>query len=357
MSVQASGGWPLQYVGFNQDASFVVAGTANSFLTCSTEPFTKGTQRTFENGIGVVELLYRTNLLALVGGGSCPQFPTNKVMIWDDTKKKCVGELSFYAPVKTVRMRRDIILVVLEKKIYVYNFADLQVRHSFDTSDNPGGLAALSIVAPNWVLAYPDTQLGSVAVRHLGVGGVDREVAIQAHETELGALATDRQGKLIATASKQGTLIRVFSALTGERLVELRRGIDRAIVYSLCFNHDATLLASSSDKCTVHIFDTSAVAGGTGAVEHEDDPDASLAGRIYNFATAQLKTVLPKSMEARRSAMCFAVEEAPTVCAFGSQPNSILVAGMNGSLAQYQFDLSSQRSERSMIGWLLESEG
>ncbi len=62
--------------------------------------------------------------------------------------------------VRAVRLRRDKIVVALEHKVLMYNFADLRLEHSTETLSNPNGLVALSPCPEHNVLACPGLHCG-----------------------------------------------------------------------------------------------------------------------------------------------------------------------------------------------------
>lgn len=223
----------LIYIGFNQDHSCFTVGTENGFRIFNSQPLKYCFRRDFPGGFGIVELLYRSNIVALVGGGKSPRYPPNKVIIWDDHQMRPTGELCFRTEVKGVRLRRDRAVVLLESKIYVYNLQDLKIRDHLQTALNPKGLCALSSDADRIVLAVPDKEKGKIRVN---VYSEDRHILIQAHETAIACLGMNPQGTSIASASEKGTTIKVFNTEDGNLMQEFRRGIDRAEIYSLAFH-------------------------------------------------------------------------------------------------------------------------
>lgn len=231
------------------------------FSIFNVEPFRETVKRVFSSttssielgggGIGIVEMLFRCNLIALVGGGKSPRFPTNKVMIWDDHQSKCIGELMFKSEVLAVRLRRDRVVVLLQSKIYVYRFSDLKLLDQISTISNPKGLICLCSDPANNILAVPGLSKGSIRVEHYDIS---KTTIIKAHDTELSQMALNIDGSRLATASEKGTLIRLWDTATGDALREFRRGTDRAEIYCICFDSITTFLACSSDKGTIHIF-------------------------------------------------------------------------------------------------------
>ena len=150
---------------FNQDGGCLAIGTTSGFSVHNLHPqYSTSVERELRGGIGVVEMLFRCNLMALVGGGPHPHGAPHRVLIWDDHLPKEIGELSFRQVVLRVKLRKDAIAVALRDRVYVYHLADLSLRDKIYTADNPHGLLSLSTQVQDMVLACPSVTTGHVRV-------------------------------------------------------------------------------------------------------------------------------------------------------------------------------------------------
>ncbi|VYS61231.1 unnamed protein product [Arabidopsis thaliana] len=324
------------HLSFNQDHACFAVGTDRGFRILNCDPFREIFRRDFDRGggVAVVEMLFRCNILALVGGGPDPQYPPNKVMIWDDHQGRCIGELSFRSDVRSVRLRRDRIIVVLEQKIFVYNFSDLKLMHQIETIANPKGLCAVSQGVGSMVLVCPGLQKGQVRIEHYAS---KRTKFVMAHDSRIACFALTQDGHLLATASSKGTLVRIFNTVDGTLRQEVRRGADRAEIYSLAFSSNAQWLAVSSDKGTVHVFGLKVNSGSQVKDSSRIAPDATPSSPSSSLSL--FKGVLPRYFSSEWSVAQFRlVEGTQYIAAFGHQKNTVVILGMDGSFYRCQFD-------------------
>lgn len=86
-------------------------------------------------------MMYKTNIIVLVLSKQ-----KNKVVIWDDHEKKNRTEITFNsnAEIKNIRLRKDMLVVVLEDKIFVFNFETLKLIEQVETCNNALGLCGIS---------------------------------------------------------------------------------------------------------------------------------------------------------------------------------------------------------------------
>ncbi|KAG5980603.1 hypothetical protein E4U55_003849 [Claviceps digitariae] len=236
-------------VSFNSDSSCFAVGLESGICIFHTKSCLMKASRDFNAGIGLVQMMGMTNYLALVGGGKSPKFAMNKAVIWDDMKGKIALEISSVSSVRGVQLGRERIIVILQNSVRVYSFSKPpKLLHVYETADNLLGLCSLS----NKQLAFPGRTVGQIQLVELLTGNVS---IIPAHSSALKAIQLSPDGELLATASETGTLIRVYSTSNCAKIAELRRGIDPATIFSLAFSPSGAMLACTSDKSTLHIFD------------------------------------------------------------------------------------------------------
>ncbi|KAJ3862954.1 SVP1-like protein 2 [Lentinula novae-zelandiae] len=220
--------------------------------------------------------MHTSSLLFLLGGGRSPLYPLNKVILWDDAIGSEVAELEFRERVRGFACRRGWLAVSLRRRVIVFEIGRQVTRYQeWDTCDNPRGLVALASGTHATLLAIPGRQMGHVQLIHLPpcspppLKGPPPSTLpkkpppppekypvsiIAAHTTALSTLSVPPSGRLLATTSSRGTLVRIWDSLTGKLVRELRRGADKAEIFGVAFRPDEQELCVWSDKGTVHLF-------------------------------------------------------------------------------------------------------
>ncbi|XP_067408457.1 WD repeat domain phosphoinositide-interacting protein 4 isoform X6 [Emydura macquarii macquarii] len=273
---------------FNQDQSCFCCAMESGVRIYNVEPLMEKGHLDHEQvgSVALVEMLHRSNLLAIVGGGGNPKFSEISVLVWDDAregkdgKDKLVLEFTFTKPALAVRMRHDKIVIVLRNRIYVYSFPDNPTKlFEFDTRDNPKGLCDLCPSLEKQLLVFPGHKCGSLQL------------------------------------------------VSKEKLVELRRGTDPATLYCINFSHDSSFLCASSDKGTVHVF----------ALK-----DTRLNRRSALARVGKVGPVIGQYVDSQWSLASFTVPaESACLCAFGRSSaktvNSVIAICVDGTFHKYVF--------------------
>mmetsp|Transcript_13523 Transcript_13523/g.47029 ORF Transcript_13523/g.47029 Transcript_13523/m.47029 type:complete len:384 (-) Transcript_13523:1317-2468(-) len=339
------------FVGFNQDQSCFAVGFSDGFKIFNCNPFKETISRKLDCGIRYIEMLFRCNILALVGTQEDGKFPPNKVIIWDDQRRKDIGELSFRHEVKAVRLRRDKVVVILEFKVLVYKFSDLSPILEVDTVSNPKGICALCPSPNNTVLACPGSHRGHV---RLELMEMHKTFNVQAHNSPLGCMALTLDGSRLATASERGTIIRVFDTLSGKQLQEVRRGASAAEISSLAFDHKCSLLSCSSVRGTVHVFTLVDAPSAPTSSENSSEERAGAAHQTNNCRSSL--SFMGSMVTYFNSEWSFAKFRLPigdghTICSFASEKNSILVVTATGHLYMCEFKPEGPPGQECEATW------
>ncbi|KAF8727054.1 hypothetical protein HU200_019552 [Digitaria exilis] len=352
----------LLSVSWNQDSSCFAAATTADFRVFNCSPFHERLRRrvlpssSAAGGFAIVEMLFRSNLFALVSSSSGEK---HSVSLWDDDMNKIAYSIPARSAVRAVRVSKDLLVVVLDRTVRVYEILHPgRLLWKIPTALNARGLCCLSYHVASSVLACPGTETGQVRVEtNLGKRKAAATRFVDAHASDLACMAMTTDGAVLATTSVKGTLVRVFSTMDGtclQEILQVRRGRHQAEIYSIALSPNLKWLAVCSDKGTLHVFSLrvfygkkdaaggkkSAAAGSVMQTDTASNARSSLSFMKgdHKFYLWSLCGVLPDYFSSEWSFAQFRLPETTRyIAAFGEQ-NTVMIVGMDGSFYKCSFD-------------------
>ncbi|XP_074282572.1 autophagy-related protein 18b isoform X2 [Silene latifolia] len=247
--------YPILCASFNQDYSYFAVGTKLGFKIFQAD----NGRVCYERDIGafsIVEMRFSSSLLAIVGAGEQPALSPRRLCLFNTTTGVPLQELNFLTSVLAVRLNKLRLIVLLLDKIFLYDIDSLTILSTIDTVPNPKGLCAFSHSLDACYVAVPaSTTKGSVLLYN--IMDLQSLYEIDAHQSPLAAIVFSSDGTYLASASEQGTMIRIYMVSEGTKLFSFRRGTYPSTIFSLSFGPSMQLpdvLVATSSSGSLHIF-------------------------------------------------------------------------------------------------------
>ena len=272
-------------------------------------------------------MLYKSNILALVGGGKMPQFSENKLTIWDDHQGMIISQLRFNTNVIGVKLRMDHIIAILENKIYIFNLSNLQTIDVLDIINNKTCLVAISNSNIKFSMAFPNIAKGKIQIQTYLPTKTSK--IINAHDSNIAYVSINNDGNILATASDKGTLIRIFNINNGELITELRRGSKNVKINCIVFDKENNFIACSSDVGTIHIFNIENVSKLISEEIEEENKESENENKNKKNNKKKIKNT--------RSFAKFKILDDKSMVGFGKE-NYIVIVTSEGAYYKATFD-------------------
>ena len=315
----------LSYCCINQTNDCIVFGTNTGFYVYTINPLKKIIARKIPGGVSIVKMLYKSNIFVFTGNIDKGLYPNKKLIIWDDHKRSVIGEIIFKKKILNIKVTKDIIVVITDAKIYVYNFKDLSLIKSIETVKNSRGLC---VISNNSLIAYLGDKTGEIKISKYNE---DYLQVINAHINEIELFNFSQDGKFIITCSNKGTLIRIYTTHDGKLYKELRRGSDQVQIIDIKMSKDNNYLLCSSNRGTIHIFNS---------INTKELEDEHIRNTEVGWGMSSFKNYLPEYFSSEWSFSQIKIPKTITYSNFIDGVKEVVTIGDNGCYYIINFEKS-----------------
>lgn len=147
----------INYINYNQTGTCISVGTSTGYEIFNCEPFGRFyAENEIENGgFSIVEMLFSSSLVALVGNGDSPSLSPRKLRLVNTKRRSVICEITFPTAIMSVKMNRARLIVLLSLQIYIYDINTMRLLYVIDKEATSHNLIGLSPSIKNNYLAYP----------------------------------------------------------------------------------------------------------------------------------------------------------------------------------------------------------
>ncbi|CEP61873.1 Atg21p LALA0_S04e02630g [Lachancea lanzarotensis] len=325
----------------------------------------------------IVEMLFSTSLIVVVDKSQGRQ-KSRKLKIVNTKRKSTICELTFSHEIENVAMNRKRMCVLLASdQIFIYDISCMKLLQTIDVlaskldprnsaARSPGTNGSESKSNVRMALSSDSSSIlcYSTISRSSKDSGIFNDIVVfdalnitpinylnSAHKSSVSCMAISHNGKLVASASERGTIVRVFQ--TGAETEfdtkdplfrEFRRGTRPTTIHEMKFNPAATLLGCVGDTDTVHVFKLSAgteLENSSGYESRDPWVESRLAKdhsrQLASFLSKQVISRIPSQTVARDFAYMKVPVDVGHCIGFPEEfPNQVYLAGDDGVLQIYE---------------------
>jgi WD40 repeat protein len=246
----------INYYNFNEDGSCISIGTKIGFKIVTCDPFTNYQYRKFGRGIEIVEMYQSSNIIAFVRSESNSKIPLTKLIIWDDNKEDIIREIRVSSKIRIIKIIKNILFIVNDIKIYIFNFEDLSLISSYEIFLYEKELISFS-VNKNIKIAYVCKNKKQIFIENIDTKKQIKIKNIDDDELKYSYIQFNQKGDIIAGAMKGK--IHLYKTSNGEFIREIDNdNLNIGNINCISFSEKDKFLAVSTiedNSGRINIFD------------------------------------------------------------------------------------------------------
>ena len=318
----------ILYLSFNKDKTCLALGMKKGYriydLTKKDSLFFY--ERIFGKAIGIIEMLEKTNILGLVGDESSESFDEpNKLNIYDDKESKIIACISFKKKIKHIRLKKELILIILENFIYLIDVKDFKqfdsIELGYDIQTKTVFSFTLESEVNNLAYNYRDQQDNKIKVNFYKdekkINSLDLKTDYK-NKNSILCMEFDSEGKILAVSAQNNDYLILYR--TGDGIPICKCNIySKPVNYSyISFEENNEFLSISLDVGEVYIFNIKSI------------------NEQQNYFNEEEKEKVEEEIWSK-----FYLPEKKTICAFSGEEigkDHIICIGARGNYYLVKFD-------------------